>query len=151
VNRHGKVTHFNTGVSLPAKTNSYRIACAVLLFSDRKYLRNKHNQLNAHFTFTTFYRCSMSRHVSGITCPTAFSDSLTSNQCNLTEHTIYIQYDRNLLSISAHNNHQFCVRVVPPEGGQVMPETCRDIEHQSSVVKVKCASSWLCYYVITSL
>jgi hypothetical protein len=26
--------------------------------------------------------------------------------------------------------HQFCVRVVPPEDGQAMPETCRDIEHQ---------------------
>jgi hypothetical protein len=24
----------------------------------------------------------------------------------------------------------FCVRVLPPEDGQVMPETCRHIEHQ---------------------
>jgi hypothetical protein len=25
--------------------------------------------------------------------------------------------------------HQFCVRVVPPDDGQVMPKTRRDIEH----------------------
>jgi hypothetical protein len=36
----------------------------------------------------------------------------------------------NLLSISAHNSRQSCVCVVPPEDGQVMPETCRDIEPQ---------------------
>jgi hypothetical protein len=30
----------------------------------------------------------------------------------------------------AHNSNQFCVRLVPPEDGQVMPETCREIEHQ---------------------
>jgi hypothetical protein len=29
---------------------------------------------------------------------------------------------------TAHNSHQTCVRVVPPEDGQVMPETCRDFE-----------------------
>jgi hypothetical protein len=29
---------------------------------------------------------------------------------------------------TAHNNHQTGVRVVPPEDGQVMPETCRDFE-----------------------
>jgi hypothetical protein len=29
---------------------------------------------------------------------------------------------------TAHNSHQICVRVVPPEDGQVMPETCRDFE-----------------------
>jgi hypothetical protein len=33
-------------------------------------------------------------------------------------------------STTAHNSHQFCVRVVSPEDEQVMPETCRDIEHQ---------------------
>jgi hypothetical protein len=32
--------------------------------------------------------------------------------------------------ISSHNIHQFCVRVVPPDDEQEMPETCRDIEHQ---------------------
>jgi hypothetical protein len=53
-------------------------------------------------------------------------------------------------STTAHNSHQFCVRLVPPVDGQVMPETCRDIEHQWSVVKVKSESGWLCYYVITS-
>jgi hypothetical protein len=31
---------------------------------------------------------------------------------------------------AAPNNHQFCVRVGPPKDGQVMPETCRDNEHQ---------------------
>jgi hypothetical protein len=31
---------------------------------------------------------------------------------------------------TAHNSHQFFVHVEPPEVGQVMPETCRDIEHQ---------------------
>jgi hypothetical protein len=33
----------------------------------------------------------------------------------------------------SHHSHQFCARVVPPEDGQVMPETCRDGEHQLSV------------------
>jgi hypothetical protein len=31
-------------------------------------------------------------------------------------------------STTAHNSHQFCVRVVSPEDGQVMPETCRELE-----------------------
>jgi hypothetical protein len=31
------------------------------------------------------------------------------------------------------NSHHCCVRVVPPEDGQVMPETYRDTEHQWSV------------------
>jgi hypothetical protein len=31
-------------------------------------------------------------------------------------------------STTAQNRHQICVRVVPPEDGQVMPETCRDFE-----------------------
>jgi hypothetical protein len=34
---------------------------------------------------------------------------------------------------TAHNIHQFCVRVVLPEDEQVMPETCRDIDHQRRV------------------
>jgi hypothetical protein len=34
---------------------------------------------------------------------------------------------------TAHNIHHFYVRVVPPEDGQIMPETYRDIEHQLSV------------------
>jgi hypothetical protein len=33
-------------------------------------------------------------------------------------------------STTARNSHQLCVRVVPPEDGQVMSETCRNIEHQ---------------------
>jgi hypothetical protein len=33
-------------------------------------------------------------------------------------------------STTAHNSHQFVVRVVPTEDGQVMSEICRDIEHQ---------------------
>jgi hypothetical protein len=33
-------------------------------------------------------------------------------------------------STTAHNNHQPCVCVVPPEDGQVMPETCRESEPQ---------------------
>jgi hypothetical protein len=36
-------------------------------------------------------------------------------------------------STTAHNSHQICVRVVSPEDGQVMPETCRDFEPQQSV------------------
>jgi hypothetical protein len=31
-------------------------------------------------------------------------------------------------STTAHNSHQICVRVMPPENGQVMHETCRDFE-----------------------
>jgi hypothetical protein len=41
-------------------------------------------------------------------------------------HNMYL-HDMNLLSVSAHNSHQPCVCVVPPEDGQVMPETCRDV------------------------
>jgi hypothetical protein len=33
-------------------------------------------------------------------------------------------------STTAHNNHQKCVRVVPPDEGQVIPETCREFEPQ---------------------
>jgi hypothetical protein len=33
-------------------------------------------------------------------------------------------------STTARNSHQSCVCVVPPEDGQVMPETCRDFEPQ---------------------
>jgi hypothetical protein len=33
-------------------------------------------------------------------------------------------------STAAHNSHRPCVCVVPPEDGQVMPETCRDCEPQ---------------------
>jgi hypothetical protein len=39
----------------------------------------------------------------------------------------------SLLLFPAHNSHQTCVRVVSPEDGQVMPETCRDFEPQKSV------------------
>jgi hypothetical protein len=31
-------------------------------------------------------------------------------------------------STTAYNNHQICVRVVLPEDGQVMSETCRYLE-----------------------
>jgi hypothetical protein len=31
-------------------------------------------------------------------------------------------------STTAHTSHQIGVRVLPPEDGQVMPETCRDFE-----------------------
>jgi hypothetical protein len=31
-----------------------------------------------------------------------------------------------------HNSHKSCVRVVSPDDGQAMPETCRDFEPQSS-------------------
>jgi hypothetical protein len=29
-------------------------------------------------------------------------------------------------STTAHNSHQICLRLVTPEDGQVMPETCGD-------------------------
>jgi hypothetical protein len=32
------------------------------------------------------------------------------------------------LVTTAHTRHQICIRVVPAEDGQVMPETCRDFE-----------------------
>jgi hypothetical protein len=44
---------------------------------------------------------------------------------------------------TAHSNHQFYVRVVPPENGQVMPATCRDIEHQ-----IKCSESEECIKLV---
>jgi hypothetical protein len=48
-------------------------------------------------------------------------------------------------SITAHNTHQNCVCVVPPEDGQVMPETCRGFKTRIKVkVTLKCVSSWLC-------
>jgi hypothetical protein len=31
-------------------------------------------------------------------------------------------------STNAHNSHQSCIRVVSPDDGQVMPETCREFE-----------------------
>jgi hypothetical protein len=34
----------------------------------------------------------------------------------------------DIRSQTVHNSHQICIRVVPPEEGQVMPETCRDPE-----------------------
>jgi hypothetical protein len=51
----------------------------------------------------------------------------------------------------SHDSHQFCIRVLPPEEGQVMPETCGDIEHQQSVVKVKNASSLLLRNYVTMM
>jgi hypothetical protein len=53
--------------------------------------------------------------------------------------------------LQLHTSHQFCIRVVLPKDGQVIPETCRDIEHQSSVSESEVCISWLCYYLITSL
>jgi hypothetical protein len=45
-------------------------------------------------------------------------------------------------SITAHNTHQNCVCVLPPDDGQVMPETCRGFKTRIKVkVKVKCVSS----------
>jgi hypothetical protein len=41
-----------------------------------------------------------------------------------------LPYPETSPHVTAHNSHQFCIRVVPPENEQVMPETCRDTEHQ---------------------
>jgi hypothetical protein len=62
----------------------------------------------------TLYWCSMSRRVSGITCPSSGGTTQTKN-CGI---------------LCAHNSHQLFIHVVPPEDGQVMPETCQDIEPQ---------------------
>jgi hypothetical protein len=35
-------------------------------------------------------------------------------------------------SITARYTHQNSVRVVPPEDGQVIPETCRGFQYESS-------------------
>jgi hypothetical protein len=50
------------------------------------------------------------------------------------------------ISTTAHNSHQFCVRVVPPEDGQVMPKHVEklNINKVKVKVKVKCVSGWLC-------
>jgi hypothetical protein len=52
-------------------------------------------------------------------------------------HSIFIYFVVHLpiswnqpTTTTAPNSHQFCVSVVPPDDGQVMPETCRDFEHQ---------------------
>jgi hypothetical protein len=37
-----------------------------------------------------------------------------------------------LTSTTAHNSHQSCIRVVSPDDGQIMHETCRDFEPQWS-------------------
>jgi hypothetical protein len=63
-------------------------------------------------------------------------------QCNLTEHIVYIYYDMNLLSISAHNSHQFCVRVVPSEDGQVMPENFSARHQNNLMTKVLKLAVW---------
>jgi hypothetical protein len=38
------------------------------------------------------------------------------------------RFGNQTTSIVAHNSHQTCVRVVSPEDGQVISETCRDFE-----------------------
>jgi hypothetical protein len=40
----------------------------------------------------------------------------------------YLPIFRRHYTTTAHNSHQICVRVVPPEDGQVLPETSRDFE-----------------------
>jgi hypothetical protein len=52
-------------------------------------------------------------------------------------------------STTAHNSHQICVRVVPPEDVQVMPETFRDFEPQWSVSESEVYQVGCVYYVIT--
>jgi hypothetical protein len=41
-------------------------------------------------------------------------------------------------SITARYTHQNCVRVVTPEDGQVMPETCEALSFNKVKVNVKC-------------
>jgi hypothetical protein len=51
------------------------------------------------------------------------------NQLDTHTHTHSLPTSRDQsASTNAHNSHQICVRVVPPEDGQVIPETCRDFE-----------------------
>jgi hypothetical protein len=45
-----------------------------------------------------------------------------------TNMTVYIKYFE--LSFTTCYTHQNFVRVVPPEGGQVMPKTCRGCEFE---------------------
>jgi hypothetical protein len=51
---------------------------------------------------------------------------------------------------TAHNTYQNCVSVVPAEGGQVMPATCRSYKTRIKVkvkVKVKYYQVGCVYYV----
>jgi hypothetical protein len=59
------------------------------------------------------------------------SENAVGTYCMLYIHTVRhntYPLDISLLSIPAYSSHQTCVRVVSPEDGQVMPETCRDFE-----------------------
>jgi hypothetical protein len=71
-----------------------------------KEFRNKQYQLDTHFTFhfIEVHSLDMFRRL-----PTSWDQPTTT---------------------TAHNSHQPSVCVVPPEDGQVMPETCRDCEPQ---------------------
>jgi hypothetical protein len=76
----------------------------------------------------------MSRHVSGIACPSSGGIKRTQNWwllCAVVDvgWSVPISWDQPTTT-TAHNNHQLCVRVVPPEDGQVKLETRRYIEHQ---------------------
>jgi hypothetical protein len=76
----------------------------------------------------------MSRHVSGITFPSSEGTTRTQNRWLLCAAVdagwSVFPYPETNPHLQPHTSHQICVRVVPPEDGQVMPETCRDTEHQ---------------------
>jgi hypothetical protein len=90
-------------------------------------LHNKHNKLDTHFTFT----CTFIRVLS----LDMFRASLAHLQEAYTNAVLcgcrsglFVESRQQPTTTIAHNHHQTSVCVVPPEDGQVMPETCQDFE-----------------------
>jgi hypothetical protein len=82
----------------------------------------------------------LDRHVSGITCPSSGSATWTLNWWLV---GAVVDVGDQPTSTAAHNSHQFCVRVMRPEDGQVMPETCRYNERQ-----IQCSESEVCIRLV---
>jgi hypothetical protein len=107
---------------------SYFSFKVIILFSLTE-LRNKHNQLDIH-TFYFYLRFIM------IQVLNMFRQLLVYLQETLHERRFgdccvlgSLPTSRHqATSTTAHNNHQTCVRVLSPEDGQVILETCRDFE-----------------------
>jgi hypothetical protein len=109
------------------------------------YVINTTNLMHTSLTLALFWG-SVSRHVFGITCPSSGGTIRTQNWwlfCAVVDMGWYQDVERlptswdQPISTIAHNIYQFFVRVVSPEDGQVMPKTCRDIEHKKSEVCIK--------------
>jgi hypothetical protein len=126
----------------PQSTFTLRIGGMILAGEKLKYLSNKHNQLHAHFTFTY---TSLIFNVS--TCFGHYLPILRRHYTDAELVTIVCSCRCGLVSGcgKTHPHLQLHTtvtnRVVPPEDGQVMPETCprqwTSIERSESEVCIK--------------